>query len=396
MRLLHVICSTDPESGGPIESLVKFSEALIRDGHSVAVVSMESEGEAAARPFPFPVFGVGRGLGKYRYSPRLVPWLRQNAGNFDVVVVHGLWNYASLGSWRALKNHPTPYFLFVHGMMDPWFREEYPLKHIAKQIFWLMGEGNVLRDARAVLFTCEEERERARNEFYGPAYRERVVVYGTADPAGDAAAEKAAFARAFPALNGRRFLLFLSRIHPKKGCDLLIRAFAEELAQVPPDVDLVIAGPDQVGLTPKLKALAKKLGVAERIHWPGMLSGEVKWGAFRSAEAFILPSHQENFGIVVAEAMACATPVLMSDKVNIWREIAASNGGLVEPDTVDGTRNLIRHFFVLSEQERAEMAASSRKCFLQHFHIEAAARDFEQAIGFAHDHSVEVVTAGRS
>jgi glycosyltransferase involved in cell wall biosynthesis len=382
MRLLHVIASTAPESGGPIEALLRISEVMLRDGHEVVVASLESEEETAKRPFPFPVIGVGRGTGKYRYNPRLTPWLKQKAGDFDVVILHGLWNYSSLGSWRALRRCSTPYYIFTHGMMDPWFREEYPLKHLFKQIFWLIAEGYVLRDAMNVFFTCEEERVRARNVFYGHDYRERVVRLGTADPNGDPAAEVAAFSAAFPALKGKRFLLFLSRIHPKKGCDLLIQAFAECVAQLPADIELVIAGPDQVGWVPELQALAGKLGIANCVHWPGMLKDEIKWGAFRSAEAMILPSHHENFGFVVAEAMACSTAVLVSDKVNIWREVKEAEAGLVEPDTADGTCNLIRRFYALSAEERARMAACARQGFLRYFDVEGAAREFASAIGF--------------
>ena len=382
MRLLHIISSTDPESGGPIEALLRFSEVLLRDGHEVVVASLEPEEEAAQRPFPFPVIGLGSGVGKYRYNPRLSRWVRRNAGGFDAVVLHGLWNYSSLGSWLALNNLSTPYYIFAHGMMDPWFREKYPVKHSIKQIFWILGEGRVLRDARAVFFTCEEEKVRAMNVFYGHPYKECVVRLGTADPDGDANAEKSAFGAAFPALKGKRFLLYLSRIHPKKGCDLLIHAFAENIAQLPPDLDLVIAGPDQVGWVPELHALASKLGVAGRIHWPGMLKGELKWGAFRSAEALILPSHQENFGFVVAEAMACSTPVLVSNKVNIWREVEEAHAGLVEPDTADGICNLIARFHALSTEQRAQMAHSARQGFLRYFDIDEAARGFSRAIGF--------------
>ncbi len=385
MRLLHVIRSTDPESGGPIEALLRFSEVLLRDGHEIAVASLETEEEAAGRSFPFPVIGVGRGVGKYGYNPLLTRWLRQHAAGFDAVVLHGLWNYSSLGSWRALRGNATPYYIFAHGMMDPWFRDKYPVKHFCKQIFWTLGEGRVLHDAKDVFFTCEEEMMRARNVFNGPSYKERVVRLGTADPHGDAVAERAAFAAAFPALKDKRILLFLSRIHPKKGCDLLIQAFAENVAQVPSNLDVIIAGPDQLGWASELHALATKLGVAERIHWPGMLKGELKWGAFRSADALILPSHQENFGFVVAEAMACSTPVLVSNKVNIWREVEASHAGLVEADTADGTRNLIRRFFTLSAEERARMRNCAREGFLRYFDIEVAGRDFAREIGFLRD-----------
>src|SRR5262249_45316917 len=154
----------------------------------------------------------------------------------------------------------------------------------------------VLRDADAVFFTSEEERLRAQNVFKGFSYSERVVRYGTAGPPGNMERHQAAFLEAFPELAGFRYLLFLSRIHPKKGCDLLIRAFAECAGDT--DLHLVMAGPDQVGWGQELRAIADSFGVANRVHWTGMLKGPLKWGGLRCAEATILPSHQENFGIV--------------------------------------------------------------------------------------------------
>lgn len=385
MKLLHVIAGTDSESGGPIEALLRISEVLIHDGHQVCVASLEDEEEVAQRNFPFPVTALGHGTRPYRYNPKLAPWLSENACRFDAVVLHGLWNYSSFGSWRALRSSATPYYIFSHGMLDPWFRLRYPMKHLAKQAFWTLAEGRVLRDARAVLFTCEEEKLRARNVFKGHPYRERVVLFGTADPKGNAASQLRAFHNAFPGLEHRRFLLYLSRIHPKKGCDLLIRAFAELVLQLPGELDLVIAGPDQVGWAPELQALARTLGIDQRIHWPGMLRDDVKWGAFRAAEAMILPSHQENFGFVVAEAMACSTPVLVSDKVNIWREVEAARAGLVAPDTLEGTKSLIAQFVAMQPAERTRMAEDARAGFLRYFDIEVTARDFARAIGFQQD-----------
>lgn len=396
MKLLHVISLTDPASGGPIEALLRISEVLIRDGHQVAVVSLEEEQEVARREFPFPIAGLGRGTKPYSYNPRLAPWLRENAGNFDVVVLHGLWNYSSLGSWRGLRNSSIPYFIFAHGMMDPWFRDRYPLKHLAKQAYWTLAEGRVLRDAQSVLFTCEEERMRARGVFKGHPYRERVVLLGTADPQNDAANQRAALESVIPALNNRKFLLYISRIHPKKGCDLLIRAFAELVSQLPPDLQLVIAGPDQVNWLPELQQLAQSLGIAPRIHWPGMLNGDAKWGAFRFADAMILPSHQENFGFVVAEAMACSSPVLISNKVNIWREVQASGCGLVEPDTLEGTRSLIRRFYAQPAAERGQMARNARAGFLRYFDIQATAREFARAIGLEREPAAQTTPCGKA
>lgn len=382
MKLLHVIAGTDPESGGPVEALLRISEVLLREGHQVEVLSLESETDAASRNFPFPIIGLGHGTRPYRYNSQLRPWLNQNASRFDAIILHGLWNYSSIGSWRVLRNSSTPYYIFVHGMMDPWFRDRYPLKHVAKQVFWTFAEGRVLRDAQAVLFTCEEESSRSKDVFNGHHYNSRVVRFGTADPGGDAESQQQTFLSAFPQLHDRRFLLFLSRIHPKKACDLLIQAFAELASTLPPDLDLVIAGPNQVGWQPDLQSLAQRLKIADRVHWPGMLKGDVKWGAYKRAEALILPSHQENFGFVVAEALACSTPVLISDKVNIWREIKSSRSGLVQPDTVAGVRRLIDDFLRLTEPERSQMRKAARAAFLKYFDVEMTARDFAWTIGF--------------
>jgi glycosyltransferase involved in cell wall biosynthesis len=380
MKLLHVIAGTGPESGGPIEALLRISEILVREGHQVEVVCLEEEHEVAERRFPFPITGLGHGTHPYRFNPRLTPWLRENAGRFDSVILHGLWNYSSFGSWRALAKSSTPYYIFAHGMMDPWFREHYPLKHIAKMAYWWLIEGRTLRDAANVLFTCEEERVRARNVFKGHIYKERVLRFGTADPDGAGDRNTAAFYAAFPELQQKRFLLFLSRIHPKKGCDLLLQAFVDVAASAWPDLDLVMAGPDQVGWAHELKLLAMKLGIGERVHWAGMLGGDIKWGAFRAADAMILPSHQENFGFAVVEAMACSTPVLISDKVNIWREVQSSQSGFVEPDTLEGTRSLIRRFFALSREQHSLMRKAARQGFLRHFDVESTAADILELI----------------
>ena len=351
----------------------------MRSGHSVEIASLEPEETATRHGLPVPVNALGNSVGRFGYSPRLVGWLRRNAGRFDAVILHGLWNYASWGSWRALRNLPMPYFVFAHGMLDPWFRDSYPVKHMAKQLYWRFAEGRVLRDARSVLFTCEEERVRARGQFWGPGYRERVVLLGTSEPPADIDRQDAAFDAAFPALQRKRFLLFMGRIHPKKGCDILIQAFAAAGGERQ-DLDLVIAGPDQVGWKTDLLRMANRLGISERVHWPGMLKGDLKWGAYRNADAMILPSHQENFGFVVAEAMACSTPVLISNKVNTWREVDSALAGFVEADDLHGTQTLLRRFWALSEEDRKKMREAARRGFEQYFDVEVAARSFLRTI----------------
>ncbi|WP_109487970.1 glycosyltransferase [Occallatibacter savannae] len=382
MRLLRVIHSSSLETGGPVEGLLRTSEYLLRAGHEVELVCLEAREAVVLRDYPFPVIGVGNGLGGYGFNPRLKSWVRENAGRYDAVVLHGLWNYSSVGAWKGLRGGSTPFYIYPHGMMDPWFSQESPLKHIAKQVYWWLLEGRVLHEAQAVLFTSEEERLRARGVFRGHTYKERVVRYGSGGPPGEAGEELGAFYQDFPVLSEKPFLLFLGRIHPKKGCDILIHAFQRALKGSLPDLQLAVAGPDQVGWTQQLQSMAETLGVSHRIHWLGMLKGDRKWGALRAAQAMILPSHQENFGIAVAEAMACSTPVLISRAVNIWQEVEWSEGGFTAPDTEVGTIELIERFCSLDDEQRRSMGSAARAGFLKFFDVETASRDFMRTIGF--------------
>jgi glycosyltransferase involved in cell wall biosynthesis len=326
MKILHVINSVKASGGGPIEGVRQLAIANRRQGHQIEVVSLDAPDSRDAKNFLFPVHALGPGLLKYSYSRRLVPWLRENVGNYDIVIVNGIWQYQSFAIWRVLHKAHTPYVVYTHGMLDPWFKTRYPLKHLKKMLYWPWGEYRVLRDASAVLSTCEEERVLARQSFHPYRCNEIVIKYGTAGPKGDPKSELESFYGSYPQLRGKRIALFLGRLHEKKGCDLLIEAFAKVLAP-DPDWQLVMCGPDQVGWQAKLEALAKRLNISDRITWAGMVTGELKWGSLRASEIFVLPSHQENFGIVVAEALACGKPALISNKVNIWREVQNGGGG---------------------------------------------------------------------
>ena len=366
-RILRIITSADPRTGGPIEGARRVGEIWARQGHRQDLLTLDPPDERHLADYPGRIVPIGppRGGGlreRYRYSAAMVPWLEAHAREYDAVIVSGLWRYAARGAMRALAGGPTPYVVFPHGMLDPWFRRDSPIKHLGKQLSWWWAEGRLLAHARAVLFTSEEEMRRAAGAFRPYRVTAAVVKYGTTDIAGDPTAQIAAFRATVPTLGQRRYLLFLGRIHRKKGCDLLLAAFAA-IAARHPDVDLVIAGPDQVGLVDALRDHAHRDGIAARVHFPGMLGGDAKTGAYRAAEAFVLPSHQENFGIAVAEALAAGTPVLISDQVNIWREVLADGAGLVAHDTVAGTTDLLARFLALGPSERAGMACNARKSF---------------------------------
>ena len=372
MRLLHIIPSVNPQGGGPMEGVRQRGLRLQELGHSVEVLTLDDPQAAFVSSFPLPVHAMGPGKGSYQYSAKLQPWLLAHARSYDAIVVNGIWQYHSFGAWRALARMGVPYFVFTHGMLDPWFKHSYPLKHLKKWLYWPWGDYRVLRDAQAVLFTSEDERVLARQSFWLYRAREAVVSYGTKSPPTHAAQLRAQFLAAHPDLQGKRVLLFLSRIQEKKGCDLLIEAFAK-VADQDPALHLLMAGPDQTGWVAELKALAQARGVASRISWPGMLQGDTKWGAFYSAEAFVLPSHQENFGIAVAEAMGCGLPVLISDKVNIWREIQADGAGIVNSDTVEGTVQTLKQWLGMKPDAQQAMGLQAKRSFEARFTVDAMA-----------------------
>lgn len=382
MKILHVISSVNPADGGPIEGVKQLGAANRRAGHVIEVATLDSPNEPFIADFPMPLHCFGPSLLNYRYTPRIVPWLHANRHRYDAVVVNGLWQYNSYATFRALNGTETPYYIYPHGMLDPWFKRAYPLKHLKKTIYWKLAQHRVISKARAVLFTCEEERRLARDAFLPYRCNEIVVNYGTAGPR-LSPAQSALFLEQFPEVNGKRCLIFLSRIHEKKGCDLLVNAFGEAIRKMPGesrDLHLIMAGPDQTGLVANLKTLAASLNISDRITWTGMLKGDMKWGAFQCSEAFVLPSHQENFGIAVVEALACGLPVLISDQVNIWREIEADHAGLVEKDDQPGANNLIQRWLKLSDPDRAAFRRQAIPTFNNRFEIHQAARSMIEAI----------------
>jgi len=376
---LQCVGDIDPGLGGSVEAARQLSMALDRLGHAVELVTLRQPLPEWTAMWPGAVHSAGRASTRYLFNPGLSGWISERARQFDAVVIHGLWRYTSAGVWRGLRGLDVPYFVFPHGMLDPYFKQAYRWKHLQKSLCWRMAERRVLRDARAVLYTCEEERRRARLTFPSYACHERVVGLGIAPPPDDAVAQKHAFLFAYPRLTGTRMVLFLGRIHRKKGCDLLIRAFAGVAAH-DPSLCLVMAGPDECGWQTELQALARQLGVGERVVWTGPLYGALKWGAMRAADVFALPSHTENFGITVAEAMACGLPVLISKEVNIWREIESDGAGLAAADDRDGTVSLLERWLALRDADRCRTRMNALRSFSQRFELNRFAHEFVECL----------------
>jgi len=380
VRILQIIGTMDPKAGGPtaaVRALLEFAPP----GYTCEVVTLDDPAAPFLKDLPFPVHALGPPRTGLAYSAKLLPWLRENRHRFDGVLVNGLWQYIGFATWRAFGGR-VPYAVFSHGMLDPYFKKAFPLKHLKKWVYWLLADYWMLRGAYRVLFTTTDESRLAEQSFWLHRWNGLVIPFGADRPPSNEAPLLASYYAAFPQMQNRRFLLFLGRIHRKKGCDMLIQSFVK-YAALDPQLHLVMAGPDQQAWSAALKEIVAAAGLTERVHWPGMLSGDVKWGAFYASEAFVLPSHQENFGIAVAEAMACRRPVLLADKVNIAAEIAADGAGLMESDTQAGTDNLLRRWIEMPAAERRIMQQKASETFDRRYDMrknaEAINRVFETA-----------------
>ncbi len=373
VKILHVIHSVNPQGGGPIEGIRQFVPALAALGIDTEVMSLDSPEAPWTLDFPVPLHTTGPSSSGYGYSPRTLPWLMENSRNYAAVIVHGLWQYCGRATWLALRQSPTPYYVYPHGMLDPWFGRRYPFKHLKKYLYWLAIEYRILRDAKAVLFTVEEERLAGGKSFRPYHCREFVSGYGIAAPSGNLAHQRNLFLKRHPELAAKKPILFLGRIHEKKGCDLLLKAWKEVVLSThngkDTDAHLIVAGPSDNAYGIAMKKMALKLGLARQVTWTGMLTGDLKWGCIATADAFILPSHQENFGISVVEALSCGIPVLISNKINIWREIDTDQAGLIENDTLLGTVRLLERWFALDGATKQQMRTKATSCFANRFDI---------------------------
>ena len=377
LKILQLVHTLDPSVGGVAASVLALSRGLARRGHKLDIVVLDDSASPWLADIALPIHALGAGLTSYRYSSKLLPWLKKQGGDYDRVIVNGIWQYLSFAAWRRYAGSSIPYYVFPHGMLDPWFKETFPLKHLKKWLYWPWAEYRVLRNAAAVIFTSEEERSQARKSFWLYRCREKVSPLGVEAPPISSNA-KSEFLSRYPQLQNTRIFLFLGRLHPKKGCDMLLEAFAQMRSN--DSISLILAGPDQVGWESDLRRQVTRLNLTNRVVLTGMLEGSMKQGAFANAEAFVLPSHQENFGISVVEALAARVPVLISNRVNIWPEIEADRAGYVESDDLAGTTRLLQRWIDTAPAEREMVRENARRCFEQRFEINRAVESLLQIL----------------
>jgi glycosyltransferase involved in cell wall biosynthesis len=385
-HVLHVIGSMDPSLGGASQGLRDLLPLLDRAGSRNEVLCLDDSMPVCGADDGITFHTLGRPGNPWQYNPKLSPWLEARAKGYDAIVIHGLWLHHGMAVSKFIRrlrgsgNGKAPLLLVMpHGMLDPWFQVApgRRLKAIRNRIYWSFVERSVLSSADALLFTAEEERERARLAFPGyPEVPERVVGFGTVTPPGRSPSLLPYPYSELPLGLGEPYLLFLGRIHEKKGIDLILDAYARlRSPQLPA---LLLAGPgwDSPYGNSLRMAVGRDAFLSGKVHFDGMLSGERKWHALHGCEALVHPSHHENFGVSVAEALACGRPVLLTDKVNIHREVVGAGAALCGPDTTDGMVSLLSRWLSMDEAARTSMSVAASDAFESRFRMDGCARRF--------------------
>ena len=329
MRILHVIATLDPDWGGPPMVVTRIACAQAAHGHDVGILSYEAPHcedtitelfekipghEGAWRE----TVGI-RGLMDRIRASSVTAWCDANLDGVDYMHVHGVWEPILPAAAAAARQRNIPYALIPHGMLDPWCLEQ---KRLKKKMALMMGYRAMLNGAAFLHMLNRDEHELIEPLRLTPP--QEIIPNGIFLEELADLPEPGAFYDAHPELDGTPFILFLSRLHYKKGLDYLADAFAE-FCQSEGESHLVVAGPDG-GAQEDFEQRIADAGIGDRVHVVGPMYGAMKMAALVDAACFCLPSRQEGFSIAITEALACRLPVVIT-KACHFPEVEEVNAG---------------------------------------------------------------------
>jgi glycosyltransferase involved in cell wall biosynthesis len=325
-----------------------LTRALAARGLGVDVATTDDHGQHhLAVPFgkALPWDGVRywffpRHTRPYTASAGLLAWLVRHGSDYQIIHIHGLFSFPSTIASLVARMAHVPYFVQPHGSLGAWgFAQRRP---VLKQASFRCIERAMIDRAGSLYLNTESEELEVRQ--LGIDRPVDIVPYAMALPRVDRTVFTARFRQAYPQLRSKQILLFLSRIDPKKGVDILLQAF-QRIHADNPMVALVIVGDGQPEYLRKVKADVRNLGLDESVHFTGFLSGEAKWAAIAAADLYVLPSYSENFGIAVIEAMSGGTPVVVTRGAAVSQFVETAGGGAIADCTSDSLSQVILELF---------------------------------------------------
>jgi glycosyltransferase involved in cell wall biosynthesis len=380
MRILNVIDTLDPARGGTVSSLLQATSLLEERGHEAHIAALADTMESPWIPAnPHRVFCFGPARGKFSFTASYSSWLRNAALHYDLVVIRGLWQYQGIGTAREMWRLRRPYAIFIHGMLGPAALKP-GWKHLKKAAYWSLFEGRVVARAAAAVFTSDEERRLARGFTRGSRWHPMVIENSVDAVPAPSRDDVDALLTRYPRLRGGRVVLALGRLHPVKGCDDLIRAFARAFTS-DEQACLVLAGPvEDAQYAHRLQILAREAGVADRIVWPGLVGAREKAALFSLATVFVSSSHHENFGFAAVEALASGLPVIVTNKVNVHRILDDAGAGIVCGDDETGLAEALRKWTRLGGSELEALKRRQLDLWKRRFSRESAGRHLEESL----------------
>lgn len=319
-----MIPSLSLTSGGPSLALPAMAKALHHEGVQVDVATTDDEGrglrnqdiplgEAVSRD-EFRVFYFAKQTEFYKVSLPLHTWLMRHVRDYDVIHIHALFSFASIAAARSAKKHKVPYIIRPLGLLNGYGMKK---RQWLKTLSFRLVERPLLNQAAAMHYTSIQERDEAEClQIKAPTH---VIPLGLDLTPFQCLPDPGLFHQRFPETQGKQNILFLSRLDPKKGVDLLLLAYAKLCANNP-NAHLVIAGTGLGAYVEELKNMAGLLTISHRITWTGQVGGNLKLSALAGAALFVLPSYSENFGIALLEAMAAGLPCISTPGVALAQE----------------------------------------------------------------------------
>ena len=318
-----------PEWGGPVVGVQGLTSALVRNGVVCEIVAPIGRrvGTDVVTVERVPVHRFATAFfARFwtAYSTKLSAFVDEQlaAGDFDIVYIHETWHYGSYAAARAAIRHGVPYVQVFHGALDPWRVQQ---KRLRKFVYAWAVQKRLANSASALHVLTHTEK--AQVEKLGVAAPAFVIPNGVDSDRTDAVPDTSDFLGRYTRLNGKRVILFLGRIHPIKGLDILARAFSIVASRIE-DAVLLVVGPDEDGTRSAIESILRESGVLDRVVFTGLLTGNDKAAAFACAEIFVLSSHSEGFSHAILEAMEAGLPVVISEQCH-FPEVAAHDAGLV-------------------------------------------------------------------
>lgn len=330
MKILHVTASLSPNYGGPAHVVRELTESLAENGNQVTIYTLDAFEEKGANANKYLIKGVEvkrfrtNKMMSFGHSFELFRELKKNIKNFDIVHVHSIYYAYGIMVRKLCKKYKIPYIITPHGSLNSYI---YQRKKIKKRLYEFMFENKNMNDSQALHFTAAEESMQANG--YAKKCNKIVIPNGLklSDYLIPSHFDKTIKTK-FPSTGDKQIILFLGRITPVKGLDILIDAF-EMLLKENNNTHLIIAGPDQGNYKKVLLNLCHKKNILNNVTFTGILNSVEKLYFLKESDLLVLPSYSENFGMVAIEALACRTPIIISDQVNIWREIEENGAGVI-------------------------------------------------------------------